>query len=218
MFDFLDVTHVDLSSQALDTSGNQRIFFDLEGSLTTKGDILQLAAITTDWDFNITDVFNMYFKNNKPIDEKEFSVHKISEEFLKTNAQGHFTEMLSETPLYPSKPTMFISYTTFDVSRIQKELEEYNLPLIQFGEEKADLAFIPKEGINCHFNAFRLGKKKGVLLAQELGEEVFNSIFKELEAFGEFTSKGNHDALFDTVMLLALCRRLGNVKNTGQTE
>lgn len=210
MFDFLEVTNVELSNIAVDTSNWQRCFFDLEGSLTTKGDIIQVAAITTDWDFNITGVFNMYFKNKKPIDPKEFKVHGISEEFLAKHAQGHFTEMLEYTPFYPSKPTMFISYTTFDIRRIQEELALYGIDPIAFGDEKPDLAYNLSQGMNCHFNAYRYGKKKGVLLAAELGHLVLDDIYKELAPFGDFTSKGNHDALYDSVMILALCRRFVN--------
>lgn len=219
MFDFLDVTEVTLDTTPMDTSKWQRMFFDLEGSLDTKGDILQVAAITTDWDFNITDVFNMYFKNHKEIGSKEFNVHGISEEFLEKYAKGHFTEMLEYTPFYPKKPTMFISYTTFDVGRINAELKEYGKPLVDFGEEKPDLAYNLTDGKNCHFNAFRYGKKKGVQLSSEIGEEVFQGIFREISEFGEFHSRGNHDALYDSVMILALCRRFANERtNDADTE
>lgn len=210
MFDFLEVTQVDLTETVVDTSNRQRIFLDLEGSLTTKGDIIQLATITTDWDFNVTGVSNMYFKNHKPILEEEFRVHKISEEFLATNARGHFTEMLPYLPLFPDKPTMFISYTTFDIGRIQDELRTHNLPLVKFGAEVSDLATEPDPINNCHFNAFKLGKKKGDLVSKELGDGVFEGIYRELNKFGHYPMKANHDALYDTVMILALCRRLTN--------
>lgn len=214
MFNFLEVTQVDLTDTVLDTSNQQRIFFDLEGSLTTRGDILQIAAITTDWEFNITDVFNMYFKNRKPILAEEFKVHGISEDFLHVNARGHFTDMISQLPFYPDKPTMFISYTTFDITRIQDELLHYNLPLAPFGTEKTDLASVPEPKTNCYYNAFKLGKKKGDLISKELGEDVFKQIYKELSRFGSYPMKGNHDALYDTVMILALCRGLANVQQS----
>lgn len=212
MFDFLDVVHVDLNNSVTNTENKRRVFFDLEGSLTTEGDILQLAMIETDWSFNIANVFNMYFKNRKPILDEEINVHGITEEFLKDNAKAHFTEMLDAMPFKSSKDTMFISYTTFDVRRVNDELRSYNLPLIDFGSKVSDLASTPLDGTNSHFDAFNLGKKKGDLLAKELGEEVFNQVFKELEQFGNFTNKGNHDALFDTVMILALCRGLTDEK------
>lgn len=211
MFDFLDVTPVELTNDSPDTSKWQRCFFDLEGSLTSlAGDILQVAAITTDWDFNITSVFNMYFKNHKPIGEKEFSIHGISQEYIDEHAEKHFTEMLDVTPLYPSKPTMFISYTTFDVRRINEELTAYGIAPINFGEEKHDLATNLSGGINCHLDAYRYGRKRGSMVSKELGDEVFADIYKELEQFGSFTSKGSHDALYDSVMLLAICRRFVN--------
>lgn len=210
MFDFLEVVDVDLSSSTPDTSNWQRVFFDLEGSLTTRGDILQMAAITTDWDYNITDVFNMYFKNKKPIDSKEFNIHQISEDFLSKYGKGHFTEMLHELPFFSDKPTMFISYTTFDVRRVQDEMRAYNLPLIDFGEEKSDLLTNMSNGKNCHLDAFRYGKKKGVVVSSQLGEQVFADIYKELREFGHFSMKTNHDALYDTVMILALCRRFAD--------
>lgn len=211
MFDFLDVTDIELTTSTPDTSKWQRCFFDLEGSLTSlAGDILQVAAITTDWDFNIINVFNMYFKNHKPIGEKELSIHGISQEFIDHYAEGHFTEMISATPLNPSKPTMFVSYTTFDVRRINEELSAYGKPTIDFGEEKPHLTTSMHKGTNCHFDAFSIGKKRGSVLSRELGDGVFENIYKELEEYGSFTSKGNHDALYDSVMLLALCRRFVN--------
>lgn len=211
MFDFLDVTDIELTTSTPDTSQWQRCFFDLEGSLTTlAGDILQVAAITTDWDFNIIGVFNMYFKNHKPIGAKEFSIHGISQEFIDKCGEDHFTEMLGVTPFFPNKPTMFISYTTFDVRRINDELREYNKPLVDFGEEKPHLTTSLHNGKNCHFDAFSISRQRGSSLSRELGDEAFETIYKELEQFGSFTSKGNHDALYDSVMLLALCRRFVN--------
>lgn len=214
MFDFLEVTNVNLEDSVVDTSKWQRCFFDLEGTLKASiGDILQVAAIITDWEFNVIGVYNMYYKNRKPIGEKEFNVHGISQEFIDKNATSHFTESLSGTPFYPDKPTMYISYTTFDVRRINEELEVNGIDSIDFGEEKPTLTTSLHKGQNCHFDAYSLGKKRGSMVAKELGEEVFESIFKELEYYGDFESKGSHDALYDSVMLLALCRRV----NDGRT-
>ncbi|MFF2798127.1 exonuclease domain-containing protein [Lysinibacillus xylanilyticus] len=206
MFEFLEVTPVELEEPKVDTSNWQRIFFDLEGSLDTRGDIIQVAAITTDWDFNITNVFNMYFKNSKPILEEELRVHGITEEYLKQYATGHFTEQLEVTPFYPDKPTMFISYTTFDIKRINAELSSYGITPINFGQEKTSLISNMYEGVNCYLDAFQYGKKKGVVISKELGDEIFDGIYKELSEFGDFARKSNHDALYDSVMILALCR------------
>lgn len=209
MFDFLDTTPVNLfSTPAVDTSNWQRCFFDLEGSLNARdGSILQLACIITDWNFKIIDAHSEYFLNVKPINPEEMAVHGITESFVKKNAKGTFIERFDTLPINVKKPTMFISYTTFDVSRINEELKVHNLPPHPFGEEVTHLAHSLESGNNVHFNAFSLGRKKGEKLVEELGMEPINKIFKELRDFGNFKNAGNHDALFDTAMILALCRR-----------
>ena len=222
MFDFLEVTEVDLETDVKRQDNRQRVFFDLEGTLSAKeGDILQLAAITTDWDFNITGVYTDYYTNVKPIGEAEFRVHQISQEFINNNAIKHFTQAVDETPLRTNKPTMFISYTTFDIRRIQEELTAYGIEPIDFGEEKSDLATSLSDGSNCYLDAFKFGKKKGVVVAKELTSQAFDDIYEELETFGSFEQKSNHDALYDTVMILALCRRYvngGKYKPRGSTN
>lgn len=214
--DFLDITPVNLfSTPAVDTSQWQRCFFDLEGSLKTRGgNILQLAVIMTDWDFNVTGVHNEYFRNDNPISAEESAIHGITAEFLKRRTIGTFIQRLDELPIIVDKPTMFVSYTTFDVRRINEEAEMFGLPPLDFGKEVESLAHNLKDKRNCHFNAFRIGKKKGEKVAEELGIDVFKDIYAELGAFGNFPMKSNHDALYDTVMILALCRRLINERAT----
>lgn len=208
MFDFKDSIEIDLTVDKIEEAPllAQRCFFDLEGALTIAGDIVQLGAIITDWDFNILKVVNLYFRNNKPISAKEFSIHKLDSEFLWANSTGHFCECLDQMPFNTDVSTMFISYTLFDVKRVNEELAAYGLPLAPFGETVSSLASLPAEGKNCHFDLFKHGRKKGDLLAKEIGDERINKIFEELKVFGDFKNKGNHDALFDCVMLLALCR------------
>jgi hypothetical protein len=208
MFNFEDTLELDLTVDKVEEAPllAQRCFFDLEGALTTAGDIVQLGAIITDWDFNILKVINLYFRNNKKIGAKELSIHQLDSEFLWANSTGHFCECLDEMPFNTDTPTMFISYTLFDVKRVNEELAAYGLPLAPFGDQVSSLASLPAENENCHFDLFKHGRKRGELLAKELGEEKINKIFEEIKAFGDFENKGNHDALFDCVMLLALCR------------
>lgn len=208
MFEFKDSVTIDLEEEKHEEAVRaNRCFFDLEGSLSaSSGDIVQFGGIVTDWDFNILDAYNVYFRNYKPISAKEFSIHKLDKEFLWNNSSGHFCESLDLIPIYPEIPTMFISYTTFDVRRVNEELVSYGLDPAPFGEEASSMSNIPPVGENSHFDLFKHGRKKGELLAKEIGEESINSIFKELQAFGKFENKGNHDALFDCVMLLALSR------------
>lgn len=206
MFDFLDVEEVELEPVGENQKNWKRCFFDLEGSLTTEGDIIQLAMIFTNWDFKITGVFNSYFLNKSPITPKELSIHKISEEFLKDNAKAHFTEMLDEIPLYSSKSTMFISYTKFDAKRINEELAQHGKPLMDFGPQVVDLVADLSDGSNCLFDAYAYGKQRGSVLTKNLDPRDFDSIYEEMSKFGNFDRLSNHDALFDSVMILALCR------------
>lgn len=207
MFDFFQVEEIELGVPKVDTSSWRRCFFDLEGSLTTEGDIIQLAMIFTDWDLKITGVYNSYFKNTKPITPKELSVHGITEKFLEEHATYTFIESLDSIPLYSLKSTMFISYTTFDVKRIKDELAFHNLETVNFGPHVVDLVADLSDGSNCHFNAYAYGKKKGSVLIKELDPNSIDSIYEEMSQFGQFEKLTNHDALFDSVMILSLCRR-----------
>lgn len=207
MFDFFQVEEIELGVPKVDTSSWRRCFFDLEGSLTTEGDIIQLAMIFTDWDLKVTGVYNSYFRNTRPITPKELSVHGITEEFLKENTSSTFIEALESIPLYSAKSTMFVSYTTFDVKRINQELIHHNLQPVDFGPHVVDLVADLSDGSNCHFNAYAYGKKKGSVLIKELDEESIQGIYDEMSQFGHFEKLSNHDALFDSVMILSLCRR-----------
>lgn len=210
--DFLDITPVNLfNTNAVDKSQWQRCFFDLEGSLVAKGgNILQLGLIMTDWDFNIIGVHNEYFRNDNPISEEEAKIHGITEELIKRKAFGTFIQRLDELPLNVDKPTMFISYTTFDIRRVREEMKLFGVDLVDFGDEVESLAYNLANNTNCHYNAFRLGKKKADKVAEELGIDVFKDIYAELAEFGNFPIMGNHDALYDSVLILALCRRLNS--------
>lgn len=209
MFSFIEEEEVELDTKSEKPKNYFRCFFDLECTLKAEdGDIVQLAVIVTDWEFNIVDVYTEIYKTHVPLREQEIRVHKIDETMVKQNATRHFTEALDYTPLRKYKDsTVFISYTLFDVHRVNSECEKYGTLPVDFGKEVSTLAADLSDGKVCHYNAYRDGKKKGELVAKELGEQAFKDIYKEMEKFGTFQIRGSHDALYDSVMMLALCRR-----------
>src|SRR5215510_7842045 len=84
-----------------DTMHLRRVFFDIEGSLGYYGDVVQLAYLVTDWEFNIIEKYDKYFRNFTPITDEEFQVHKLSEKFLWDNSTDHFsTELLTLEVFY----------------------------------------------------------------------------------------------------------------------
>ena len=94
-----------------DTSHLHRLFFDIEGSLTYAGDVVQLAYLLTDWNFTVLDTYSKYFRNFVPVTEDEFKVHGLSAEFLWANADHHFSLELPNLDVFRRKNLMHITYT-----------------------------------------------------------------------------------------------------------
>lgn len=183
----------------------QRVFFDLEGSLLYKGDIIQIACITTDWDFHILNVQHEFFRNSYPIQPDEYAIHGISEEFLWENAEFYFSSEITKFPFYPKVPTMYITYSDFDVRKITEEVLKYNLPYVDFGVSVSSLTFVPEK--TNHFDAFILGGKK---LTKAITPTIHANIEKTFKENKITTVKGlnAHCAVYDTVALLELCKEM----------
>lgn len=176
------------------TSHLYRLFFDIEGSLGFNGDVIQLAYILTDWDFSIVSSYCKYFRNFTPITTEEFEVHKLSEEFLWTNADHHFSLELPNLDMFRRKNMMYISYSDFDMRKLNEQCSQCNIPIMEFGTRANSLKTLPKTVNN--FDAFSI---KGRSLRQSTTKE------QKAEVAG-ITHGHAHDALYDTYLMYVLCR------------
>lgn len=205
MFDIQDID-LKLKDGNNDNSSTncQRVFFDIEGGLSFKSDIIQIACITTDWDFNVTNVQASYFRNTTPITEGEFNAHGLTEEFLWENATNYFGTEITKFPFYPDIPTMFISYTSFDIRKISEQVIKANLPPVDFGVFVSALTLKPKT--NNYYDGFILGGTKLTKTVTAERQIMINELVNEVKHFYSEVKLQAHDALYDTIMLLALCK------------
>ena len=180
--------------EAPETSHLTRLFFDIEGSLTYTGDVLQLAYIQTDWDFNILKKYCKYFRNHTPISQEEFEKHRLSEEFLWRNAENHFSLELPNLNAFRGQHVMYIAFTDFDLRKMGEQCAKYLLPVMDFGHKAVSLKTLPRT-IN-NFDAFSI---KGRSLQQSTTAE------QKREA-AAVTQGRAHDALYDTYLTYVLCR------------
>jgi hypothetical protein len=171
-----------------------RLFFDIEGSLTYTGDVIQLAYLLTDWDFKIITSYSKYFRNHVPITEEEQAVHGLSARFLWENADHHFSLELPNLDIFRRENLMHVSYTDFDIRKFNEQCVKSGIDEIDFGVKANSLKTVPKK-VNC-FDAFSI---KGRALQQSASQA------QKAEA-GEFTKGGAHDALYDTYLMYVLCR------------
>ena len=178
-----------------------RLLFDLEGGLVLSSDILQLAWIETDWDFRVLSYGNEFFRNTVPIEQKETSIHGLSQEFLWSKTEKYFQSEIPNLPLFfRNIPTQYITYTRFDIEKTKFQALKVGI-LLDFGEEVTSLRKKPK--IANSFDAFL---KSGKKLTENLTETDQKEIEKVLHELGE-KNIGAHDALYDTVALLAVTKR-----------
>jgi hypothetical protein len=177
-----------------DTSDLQRIFFDIEGSLTVTGDVIQLAYIVTDWDFNIIQSYRKYFRNHVPITNEEYEVHKLSEAFLWENATCHFSVELPNLDVFRRQYSMYIAFTDFDLRKLVEQCTKHSLPPMDFGPRAVSLKTIPRTRNN--FDAYSI---KGRSLAQSATKEQKNEV-------AAVTQGRAHDAMYDTYLTYVLCR------------
>ena len=193
IFDVAEMT-IPKAYEKPDTSHLYRLFFDVEGSLTYKGDLIQLAYILTHWDFTVVETFSKYYRNLTPITDEEFNVHKLSTEFLWKNADHHFSLELPNLDIYRRKNMMFISYTDFDMRKINEQCTQYGVERFDFGPKANSLKTLPKKVNN--FDAYSI---KGRSLQQSATKE------QKSEA-GSMTNGNAHDAFYDTYLMYVLCR------------
>lgn len=205
MFDLQETDIVLSDSQTKSVSANaQRIFFDLEGGLSFRSDVLQLAYIRTDWEFNIQEVVSQYFRNAYPIEEGSFKVHGLSQEYLWEVADNYFSTELSKYPFFEDIPTMYISYCSYDIDKIKQESLKANLPEVDFGPSVSSLTLLPKS--SNYFDAFILSGKK---LTQSITPEIRKRMMETISALPKEVDTSRlkaHDALYDTIVLYELCR------------
>ena len=193
MFEIEELTLSTLFTSA-DTSHLKRVFFDIEGSLSYHGDIIQLAYIITDWEFNIISEYNKYFRNFTQITEEEFNVHKICEEFLWANAGHHFSVELPNLNVFRQKNTMYITYTEFDIKKLNEQCRINEIDEFKFYPKANSLKTVPLD-VN-YFDAFSLGGKR---LHQVVSKDQFSEAITT-------TKKQLHDAFFDVYLTYILCR------------
>jgi len=181
-----------------------RLLFDLEGGLTLSSDILQLAWIETDWDFNILSYGNEFFRNTIPIEQKETSIHGLSQDILWKKTEKYFQSEIPNLPLFfRDMPTQHITYTRFDIEKIKLQALRVGITL-GFGEEVTSLRRKPNP-----FNSFDAFLKAGTKLTNNLNNQDRIEIARVLALLGE-EGIGAHDALYDTVALFAVTKRWYN--------
>ena len=181
-----------------------RLLFDLEGGLSLSSDILQLAWIETDWDFNILSYGNEFFRNTSPIEQKETSIHGLSQEMLWKRTEKYFQSEIPNLPLFfRDIPTQYITYTRFDIEKTKLQALKVGIPL-DFGDEVTSLRKKPK--VANSFDAFlKSGKKLTDNLTNTDNVEIENVLLQ----LGE-KSVGAHDALYDSAALLVVTKRWFN--------
>lgn len=190
----------------LTTSHYRRCFIDLEGSLkASEGCILQLACVITDWDMNIIGAFMEYFKTDMPISDKEKSIHKITEHFLHENAERMFHEIGDSSPLSADN-TMFISFSDFDVLRINEECDKRSIPRFPFGTEAVSINS-PLTNGNNYFNAYNLLKGRLAQHTATLTQSDLDNLYDEVVRYVPVKNFRPHDALFDVLVTIDLCRK-----------
>ena len=178
-----------------DTSRLYRLFFDIEGSLTYTGDVIQLAYLLTDWDFNIIKSYCKYYRNFVPITEDEFKVHGLTAEFLWANAGHHFSLELPSLDIFHGKNMMHVTYSSFDLQKMNWERSKQGMADIDFGVKANSLKTLPKKVNN--FDALEM--TKGRALQQSTTKEQKQEVV-------DITRGHAHDALYDTYLLYVLCR------------
>ena len=164
-------------------------------------DILQLAWVETDWDFNILSIGNEFFRNTSPIEQKETSIHGLSQEILWKKTEKYFQSEIPNLPLFfRDNPTQYITYTPFDIEKTKLQALKVGL-ILDFGTEVTSLRRIPKP-----FNSFDAFLKSGKKLTDNLNESDKIEIAKVLAHLGK-DNLGAHDALYDSVALFVVTKR-----------
>jgi len=181
-----------------------RLLFDLEGGLALSSDILQLAWIETDWDFNILSHGNEFFRNTIPIEQKETSIHGLSQDMLWKKTEKYFQSEIPNLPLFfRDVPTQHITYTRFDIEKIKLQALKVGIAL-DFGKEVTSLRRKPSP-----FNSFDAFLKAGTKLTNNLNDQDRAEVAGVLASLGE-ENIGAHDALYDSAALLVVTKRWYN--------
>lgn len=198
----------ELVLEELPTDENFRyVFTDLEGSLNAKeGDILQLAVIVTDKELNITNVYNEIYLNHKSIDPEEENIHKISQHVVDTFATRYFEDAFRDTALARTTDTTIISYTLFDIRRINEALSLQGKEVVDWGDQVAHLSERRIGRPTTHFDAFNISRSKLFVAMRSVDEALQKHTLNEVSQYMIGEGRGQHDALFDTANLLSLCR------------
>lgn len=184
----------------------QRIFFDIEGDLDRKGEVLQLAFLRTDWDFNILEVRSDYFRNFDPITPEAFKVHHLSSKFLWEVSDSYFETEICKYPFFETKPTMYITYGEFDTRRINEVCRSAGLPEVEFGSSVSTLMAVPSS-VNWFNGLCRTERSlqralKSNSNAEKRVEETINALPPDIDK----TRLKAHDALWDTIAMYELCK------------
>jgi len=211
----LDLCFTDMiigsESSKREESDMQRIFMDIEGGLSYTGDIIQLGWVTTDWNFNIIGAGSKYYRNMSPIEPKAFEVHQLSEEYLWSISDTHFiSDYFNLSILYPTVPTMYITYTAFDLTKLKNEVAKVNDKL-NFGTYSNSLVAIPNP--ISYWDAFTITGRR---LQQSLSDFDRMRIGDTQKIIKDkFGLKGvkPHDALYDSIATYELCRGWLGVSN-----
>ena len=176
------------------TDGLTRLFFDIEGSLGVYGDVLQLSYILTDWSFNIIEIYSKYFRNFVPISQEEANVHKLTEDFLWTHADHHFSLEIPNLDVFRKENIMFVSFSDFDTRKLVSQCTRYEIPPFEFGARANSLKTLPK--------------KRNWFDAQSInGGSLYRSTNSDQrEEAATATGFHAHNALYDTHLTYILCR------------
>lgn len=206
MFNFMEEEEIPLSP-LLTGESFRYVFIDLECTLLKKdGDILQFAAIVTDEHMNVLEVYNRLYKTRVPIRESEEKIHGISQELIDEYAECYFTEDYLNLPIIRDKDTMIVSYTKFDLKRINEELRAENIEAMDFGIEEFNLNTKRFGQKTSHYDAFNIKKKKLNYAITTINQSLVNKTMSEVKNYMIGQGREAHDALYDTANLLSLCR------------
>ncbi|QKT05601.1 UvrD-helicase domain-containing protein [Mycoplasma sp. OR1901] len=111
------------------------VFFDTE-TTSLQGEIIQLALVVYENEVKV-DEMNLYFKNDLRIHYEAYSVHKISEDFLKNKPK--FYEEFDKIHKYLTGDYLWIAHNSaFDVYRLFFNFKHYSE---EIGDKLNDVKF-----------------------------------------------------------------------------
>lgn len=209
------------------------VIFDTE-TTDLRGEVIQLAYMLLDSNFDIVDFDSFYCDTTKVITKGAFDVHGISNEVLEVLSNGKNLEDYILSPkhkkVFFSKGTVFIGYNvTFDIARVNQTLVNQTTDTDNVG-----VTFSPRlrtnrlvglnENETYHLDAMMFCRQyfkmvKGLTLGKafELSNIKFpnhttDEMFEHFRSKYGVESKGLlHDAAYDVFLTYLIMLKFGNL-------